>query len=149
MSVVETSIDIDAPPDRVWKIVADPRNLPRWDKHVVGVDDVPPDGLHKGSHYVTVVRFIGARARVRSDVEALRPNEYSKVHLHGLVDAVVETWLEPLANERTRLRHRVDYRLVGGPLGRLAAGALRSLGAASVLRRGAEAQKAMAERSLN
>lgn len=147
MSVVETSIDIDAPPERVWKIVADPRNLPRWDRHVVGVDEVPPGGLEKGSHYITVIRFMGARAHVRSDVESLRPNEYSKVHLRGLVDAVVETWLEPLSDERTRLRHRVDYRLVGGPLGRLAAGALRSLGAASVLRHGAEAQKAMAERS--
>jgi len=86
------------------------------------------------------------KAHSTSRVQELRPPEYSKVDLEGLVEGTVETWLEPLdGGSRTRLRHRVDYRFIGGPLGRLAAGAVRRLGAAGVLENGVREQKRQAE----
>lgn len=145
MSVVEVSIDIDASPEEVWKVVSDPRNLTRWDGHISNVEGVPRDGLHPGSEYRTEVRFLGVRAHALSRVVELRPPEYAKVRVEGLLDATVESWVEPTDGGRTRLRHRVDYHFRGGPLGELAATAVKVLGVQTVLRRGAEAQKRQAE----
>jgi hypothetical protein len=64
-----------------------------------------------------------------------------------MVEGTVETWLEPLDGGKTRLRHRVDYRFKGGPLGEITARAIRLLGATALLRRGIQAQKRQAESS--
>lgn len=147
MSVLEIRTKVDAPPERVWKVVSDPRNLPRWDRHVVAVRGVPPDGLITGSEYVTDMRLMGVGTGVRARVLDMRPPEYAKIRLSGLLDATVETWVEPQDGdgERSVLRHRIDYRFRGGPLGNFAARALRRLGIENLLRRGVEGQKRQAE----
>jgi uncharacterized membrane protein len=145
VSVVEAAVEVEAPREAVWAVVADPRNLPRWDRHIVRVEGVPEDGLRPGSRYVTHVRFLGVQARVRAEVVELRAPEYAKVRLAGVVEALVETRLEPLDGGRTLLRHRVEYRFPGGRLGRLAASAVRMVGASLILARGARAQKRQVE----
>jgi carbon monoxide dehydrogenase subunit G len=145
MSVLTVQAEVDAPPEFVWPVVADPRNLTRWDRHIRAVTGVPEGGLEPGSEYTTEIRFMGIKTHARAEVLKLEPPRYAKVRLHGLLDATVETWLEPLDGDRTRLRHRVDYRFKGGPLGQLGARIVRGLGGASLLRRGVEAQKRQAE----
>ncbi|HEX2089711.1 MAG TPA: SRPBCC family protein [Actinomycetota bacterium] len=145
MSVVEVALEIDAPPEDVWDVVADPTNLPRWNRHVVSVEGVPENGLREGSRYTTHVSFMGVRAKSEANVIHLRPPEYAKVRLSGLVEGTVETWLERRDRQRTRLRHRIDYRFKGGSLGSFAARAVSMMGAGRLLRRGAESQKAQAE----
>jgi uncharacterized membrane protein len=147
VSVVEASIDIDAPPEQVWRVVANPNNLPRWDRHVADVHDVPSGGLRTGSEYSTEIRLWGVRARARAHVVELRDGEYAKVRLRGPIDALIETWVEPRDGNRAHLRHRVEYRFPGGPLGELAGRAVGRLGANAILRRGVEAQKRQVERS--
>lgn len=145
MSVLTVQAEVDAAPEHVWAVVADPRNLTRWDRHVTGVTGVPPGGLEPGTEYTTEVRFMGVKARVRAEVLEIEPPRYAKIRLHGLLDATIETWLESMDGDRTTLRHRVDYRFKGGPLGQLGARIVRGLGGASLLRRGVEAQKRQAE----
>lgn len=145
--MVEVSEEIDAPPRAVWGVVANPENLPRWDRHIYEVKGVPKAGLARGTEYTTGVRFMGARAHASARVLEIEPERYSKIEIHGLVDGVVETWLEPLDGGRTRLRHRVAYRFKGGPIGELAARAIQILGATALLRRGIEAQKRQVENS--
>jgi len=146
MSTLQVSTEVDAPPGAVWNVVSDPNNLPRWDRHIISVRGVPPEGLRAGAEYTTDVKFMGARSRSTSEVVEFRPPEYSKVKLRGLVEGTVETWLEPLdGGSRTLLRHRVDYRFAGGPIGGLAAQAVNMLGAPVLLRRGVQAQKRQAE----
>lgn len=147
MSVVEVSEVIDAPPEAVWEIVADPNNLPLWDHHVYEVAGVPERGLDRGTEYRTAVRFMGAKAHASAKVLEIEPPRYSKVEVRGLLEGIVETWLEPLDGGRTRLRHRVEYRFKGGPIGSLAARAVRLLGASALLRRGIQAQKRHVESS--
>jgi carbon monoxide dehydrogenase subunit G len=149
VSVLEIETKVDAPPDRVWKVVSDPRNLPKWDRRVAAVRGVPPEGLQQGTEYVTDMRFMGVGTRVRAKVLEMRPPEYAKVRLSGLLDAVVETWVQPLDGDGrlSVLRHRIDYRFGGGPLGNFAAKALRRLGIQALLRRGVESQKRQAEAS--
>jgi carbon monoxide dehydrogenase subunit G len=145
MTVVQTSVEMDATPEDVWKVVANPRNLPRWNQHVAAVRGVPPEGLSEGLDYETDLRFMGVRGMARAHVVELRPPRYARIRLSGLLSAVVETWIEPLDGGRSRLAQRVQYRFIGGPLGRLAERAVRRLGAQSILRRGVLAQKQQVE----
>jgi uncharacterized membrane protein len=145
MTVVRTEVEVDASQERVWRVVADPRNLPRWDRHVVSVVGVPDGGLQEGIAYVTDIRFMGITARIRAKVLELESPRYARIRLSGPLEAIVETRLQPLGERRTRLAQLVDYRFIGGPLGAFAAGAIRSLGAQTVLRRGVLAQKYQAE----
>src|SRR5438093_12914145 len=109
MTLVHAVVDVDAPPDVVWKVVADPRNLPYWDRHIAKVQDVPDDGLKEGVEYFTEVRLAGVHARIDARVEEMREPEYSRIRLSGPVDAVVTTRLFPIEDGRTRLEHAVDY----------------------------------------
>jgi carbon monoxide dehydrogenase subunit G len=146
-SVVEVSVDIDATPEAVWKVVADPQNLSRWDRHIALVEGARGE-LHEGDEYTTELRFMGARARAHMKVLALKPHRYSKVAMDGVLDGTVETWLEALDGDRTRLRHRVQYRFRGGPLGELAARGVRMMGGSALLKRGVQAQKRQVEDSV-
>jgi uncharacterized membrane protein len=145
VSVIEVAVDVERPREEVWEVVSDPRNLPRWNRHVVSVEGVPRDGLREGSTYTTHVSFMGVHAKADAKVVELRPPEYAKVRLSGLAEGTVETWLEPRDGSSTRLRHRIDYRFKGGPLGAFAARAVSRMGAGRLLRRGAESQKTQAE----
>ena len=142
MTVVSFSIDVDAPPERVWAAVSDPRSLPSWDRHIVEVEGVPERGLHEGARYTTTLRLMAVRAKVVAHVITWEPPHRAVVRLSGLIDAVVTTIVEPLDGEHSRLRHEVDYRIRGGPLGDVAARSLSLLGGARfLLRRGTLAQK--------
>lgn len=145
MTVLTVETDVDALPEHVWEVVSDPRNLTTWDRHIAAVHGVPEGGLRRGTEYDTEIRFMGVRVNVHADVIEIQAPRYSKIRLRGIVDAMVETWLDPVDEKRTRLRHRVDYRFRGGPLGDLGARAVRAMGGASLLKRGVQAQKHQAE----
>lgn len=146
MTRVETSVHVAAPPERVWAVVSDPRNLPRWDRRVVRVEGVPQGGLREGATYTTVLRFMAVRATVRAEVLAWEPPHRAMVRLSGpMVEATVTTTVEP-AGGASILRHEVEYRFRGGPLGEVAARSLEIVGGAYLaVRHGALAQKRDAE----
>jgi uncharacterized protein YndB with AHSA1/START domain len=147
MTVVDVEVVVDAPPERVWEVISDPRNLPHWDRHIVGVNGVPADGLRVGSRYVTEMRVFAVRGKVRAKVLEWDPPHRASIRLTGIVDATVTSTVEPLGPDRSRLEHVVDYRFRGGPLGDLAARSLRLVGGARyALRRGTLAQKREIER---
>ena len=142
MTVVRTAVEVDASPENVWAVVTDPANLPHWDRHIESVEAVPKAGLSPGATYVVVVRLIRVRARVKAEVLEWSPPSHARIRLSGVVDAIVDTAVEPLPNGRSLLRHEVDYRFRGGAFGRLAARSLRVVGGAGYeLRHGTMAQK--------
>ena len=142
MTVVTASIEIDAPAERVWEIISDPRNLPHWDRHIVRVTGVPEEGLSEGVRYVTEMRFMAVRAKVRAIVLEWEPPRRATFHLMGLLDATVTSTIEPLGEARSRLEHVVEYSFRGGPLGEIAARSLRLVGGAQfALRHGIARQK--------
>lgn len=146
MSRVTATVDIDAPPERVWEVIADPNNLPRWDRRIHAVEGVPADGLKPGSTYTTEIRVMGVRARVDAFVREIRPPEYAEIELTGApLRATVYTTLTPLEGGRSRLVQDVEYHVRGGQLGEALGRALEHLGAATILRRGTEAQREQVE----
>lgn len=142
MTEVVFSVEIDAPPDAVWHVVGDPRNLPHWDRHIVQVEGIPASGLASGVEYETVMRFMGVRARVYARVLEWEPPRYSEIRLSGALVATVMTTVRPIGKTRSLLQHRVDYGFAGGPLGEFAARSVRLFGGARLaLRHGTLAQK--------
>ena len=142
MTVVQTSVEVDAPPKEVWAVVADPANLPNWSRHIESVEAVPKAGLSLGVTYVVVVRFMRVRARVKAEVVEWSPPSHARVRLSGPIDATVDTTLDPLPKGRSLLKHEVDYRFRGGAFGRVVARSLQVVGGAGYeLRHGTMAQK--------
>jgi uncharacterized protein YndB with AHSA1/START domain len=143
---IRESIIVDAPVEEVWSVVSDPRNLPRWNKHIVAVHDVPDEGLEEGARYWTELGGAGVHFRVGAQVEEFDPPRYSRIRLSGPLDAVVQTWVHPAGRRRSRLEHEVDYHLHHtGPLDTLIGRALRVFGATALLRRGIRTQKQQVE----
>jgi uncharacterized membrane protein len=145
VSVVEASVVVNASGEEVWQVVADPRNLPRWDHRIGRVVDPPDGGLKPGATYRTELHFLGVRALVPAEVEEVEVGEYSRIRLRGVLTATVETWLHELPGDRTHLSHRIEYRFRGGMLGELAAQTVGIVGASTLLRHGIEAQKRQIE----
>ncbi len=142
MTVVEVLVEVEAPPERVWAVVSDPRRLSHWDRHIESVDGVPATGLAEGVRYTTIMRFLAARGRVDAEVLEYEPPHRAVVALQGLIDGLVTTIVEPLPGGRSLLKHVVDFHLRGGLLGELVERSLALLGGAHhVLRRGTLAQK--------
>jgi uncharacterized protein YndB with AHSA1/START domain len=141
LSRISESLVVEASPEEVWDVVADPRNLPRWNRFIRSVRDVPENGLRAGSKYWTVLGGLGVSVKVRAEVEEIEPPRYSRVRLSGPLDAVVTTWVRPAGSGRSRLEHEVEYHLRGGAVGELFARSVRLLGGRQLLRRGIRAQK--------
>ena len=146
MSVVRQWIVVEASPQDVWDTVSNPRHLPRWNRYIRSVHDVPENGLRKGASYWTEMRVMGVTFRVKAQVEELDPPRFSRVRLSGPLEATVRTWIRAVGTRRSRLEHEVEYRLRGGPLGALIARGLQVVGAPSMLKRGIRAQKRQVER---
>jgi uncharacterized protein YndB with AHSA1/START domain len=146
VTVVEAEVELAVPAERAWRVVADPTNLPSWDRRIVGVEDVPISGLARGARYTVVLRLVAVRARVACHVLEWEPPGRSVVELSGLVDATVTSTVTPLGPDRCVLFHHVDYRFRGGSLGELGARSVRILGGADLaLRHGMRAQRRQIE----
>lgn len=145
MTQIRESAFVDAPPDEVWAVVSDPRNLPRWNRYIRSVHGVSEDGLKEGDRYWTEMGGFGVRFRINAHVEEADPPRYSKIRLTGPLEAIVQTWIHPAGRRRSRLEHQVDYHVPGGPVGSVLARVLRHLGANVMLRRGVRAQKRQVE----
>lgn len=147
MRVVRASEIVDASPESVWEIIADPRNLPRWNQHIKKVRGVPEDGLKPGARYTTSLRVLGVPFNVEAEVLQIDRPRYAEIRLSGPLDAVVRTWVRPAGKRRSRLEHEVTYQVKRiGPAGRVIEQGLRVIGAGTLLRRGTRAQKRQVER---
>jgi uncharacterized protein YndB with AHSA1/START domain len=144
VTTVEFSVEVEAPPSRVWVVASDPANLPHWDRHIVEVR-APEDGLSEGAHYEVVMGFLSVKTIVKAEVLEWEPPFRSKVRLQGLLEATVTTSVTSLPRGRSVLRHEIAYRFKG-PFGGLGAASLNAVGGAHMaLRRGVLAQKEQVE----
>jgi len=119
---IDTTTTIDAPPERVWGVVMDPRRLHEWVSIHKSVDDVPPGPLCEGSTFRQVLGLGGRRIGVRwtvCDVDEPRCAVWDGAGPAGS-RARIEYQLRPDGGG-TRFRYRNRFRPPGGVLGRIAA----------------------------
>ena len=147
MGHVSIDMEIEATPEEVWDIVADPRNLPKWDRHIISVQGVPEGGLQEGGRYTTELKMLGVRGTVEAEVLELTPPKQSRIRLRGILDATVKTVVRPLSGgRRSLLEHDVEYHFRGGGIAAFATQGLGLTGGPTVvLRKGAFAQKQQIE----
>lgn len=145
MSTIRDAVVVEATPEEVWRVIAEPRNLPRWNRHIRAVTGAPDGDLQRGDSYRVELGLLGVSAEVRAVVRQLERPTFSEVALSGPIEGTVRTFVRPIGASRSRLEHEVEYRFPGGPLGRVAARAVRLMGASLILRRGLRAQKETVE----
>jgi len=144
VTTVEVSVEVEAPPERVWTVTSNPRNLAQWDRHVVSVR-LPQEEFAPGVRYEVTMGFMGVRTVVKAQVLEWEPPWRSRLRLEGLLEATVTTSVASMPFDRSLLRQQVDYRF-RGPLGGFGAMSLNAVGGAQLgLRRGVMAQKRQIE----
>jgi uncharacterized protein YndB with AHSA1/START domain len=144
VTVVECSVEVDAPPEAVWAVTSDPRNLAFWDPRIRRV--VTDEPLVAGAGFEAEVGYRGIHTTIPCRVLEWEPPWRAVVHLGGVLDASVTTTIAALPFDRSVLRHEVAYRFRGRLGGVVAAGLHAVGGADHALRKGTTAQRRAIER---
>jgi uncharacterized membrane protein len=117
MAKVERSITINAPVEKVFAYIADPRNLPDWLASMMEVRDVTGSGV--GQHYRWTYKMAGVPLQGESTVTEQVHNERRVMQSKG---GVTSTWIfnfEP-DNGGTKMKLDIEYTIPVPVLGKLA-----------------------------
>jgi hypothetical protein len=144
---VVTSIDIAAPPERVWALAMDPDCLSEWvtiHRRLHGHDGGPP---RKGYAMEQTLHLRGVNFKVHWELVAFDAGHHAEWHGRGPARSHAETEYRLTAIDLgTRFDYRNEFTAPLGPLGRVASRAL----VGGLPRREADASlqklKALAER---
>ena len=124
-SVVEASIDIDAPPERVWEVVMDPARLEDWVTIHRRLADVSDRPLRPGSTLKQTLCLRGANFTVRWEVTGYDEPRSAKWEGKGPARSNAETQYRLTPDgDGTRFEYRNEFKAPLGPLGSVASRAL-------------------------
>jgi carbon monoxide dehydrogenase subunit G len=118
---LERTVEIAAPPERVYDVVMDPGRLEEWVSIHHHLEDAPEGLLKQGSKLTQVLKLAGQKFHVRWTVVENQPCERVVWEGRGPVTSharVVYGFQENGGG--TRFSYANEYDLPGGPLGRLA-----------------------------
>lgn len=117
MGVRQVAADIGAPPDRVFDIYTDAQRVGEWQGDVKGVE---ASGSLADAGSTWTVRYGGPFVVKGTVLESDRPVRHRQrfSEMMGLVTCTTTARFEP-AGTGTRATFDMDYRVVGGPIGRL------------------------------
>ena len=119
MSLVETSIDLDASPETVWDVVMDPKRLQEWvtiHRRLGRVDSGPPC---RGFEMEQIINLRGVTIKVSWTLTDCRPGELAVWKGRGPArsSAHTEYRLSPQGEHGTRFDYRNEFIAPLGPLG--------------------------------
>jgi len=118
---VERTVEIAAPPERVYEIVMDPSRLADWVTMHDHLEGAPPRRLERGSKLTQCLRLAGRRFNVRWTVVKNEPCERVVWEGRGPLAsrARVEYAFAP-DGDGTHFSYLNEYDFPGGALGRIA-----------------------------
>jgi uncharacterized membrane protein len=129
MPRVENAIDIQAPPERVFAMIANyPERMPDWWNTFELQQRVTPPPTQVGSVSRYVYNMMGVKIKGEHQVIEMTENAYLLVKTISGIDSIFEFVFEPLGEAvaetgesvtGTRLTIRVNYSLPGSVLGQL------------------------------
>lgn len=127
MTKLEREIEIDASPDAVYDVVADPSCLGEWVTIQEELEEAPSGDLTKGSRLRQRMRVAGQRFHLSwTVVEAARPSRIvweGRGPMGSRAKAIYEIASD--GDGHSRFSYLNEYALPGGPAGRLAARAIK------------------------
>ena len=121
---IETAIEIDAPPSRVWALLTDFARMPDWNPFIKSISGKLAPGAQLSVHIVPPGK---SGMRFKPTVLSVRPERelrwLGRLLVTGLFDGEHYFLLEPIGEGRTRLTQGEKFSgLLVGPLsGTLAA----------------------------
>jgi len=119
MPVVEQFVDIPAPVEAVFGLIADqPERQPEWWGQFELQERVTPAPTRLGSVSHYVYNMLGVAINGEHEVVGITRPEYLHVRTTSGIDSAFEFFFAP-HNGGTRLTVRVDYRLPGSVIGQL------------------------------
>ena len=126
MSTVTASIEIDAPPEKVWDVLMDPERLGDWVTIHRQVDRVSDRPLKDGSTLRQELCLRHVNFHVRWTVEEARPCELAVWDGKGPARSKAHSVyrLSPNDNGGTRFDYENEFALPGGAFGKVAGGLL-------------------------
>ncbi|HVE68367.1 MAG TPA: SRPBCC family protein [Solirubrobacteraceae bacterium] len=126
MSRVTASIDIAAPPERIWEVVMDPDRLGDWVSIHRDVEKVSDRPLRDGSTLEQKLCLRGVNFHVRWKVAQARPGEEVVWDGRGPARSKAHTAyrLAPNGDGGTTFHYENEFKAPLGPLGAVASRAL-------------------------
>ena len=121
MPVIERSIVINAPVEKIFKIEDDPRRLPEYLPGIVEVTDYDrtPDRIGERSRYV--YKAMGMRFEGRATLKEREENKRLVSALEGGIEGTQTNTYEPEGDategDATKVTWRLEYTMKGGILG--------------------------------
>jgi len=122
MPRVENGIEIDAPPERVFAMVANyPERMPDWWEAFELQQRVTPPPTTLGSRSRYVYNMMGVKIKGEHVVEVFEENRLLMVRTLSGIEATFEFRFDRLLDDPpiTRVTIMVDYALPGAMLGKL------------------------------
>ncbi len=129
MAKLERTIEIDAPPERVYDVLTDPTCLGDWvtiQEELVSAPDAP---LEEGDCVVQRMKVVGRRFEVSWDVEVAERPKKVRWSGDGPMGSTARATYELSSNGNggTKFSYTNEYDLPGGPIGKMAGKALVSV----------------------
>jgi uncharacterized protein YndB with AHSA1/START domain len=123
MESVQRTIRIDAPVERLWRYLADPKHLPEFWPSMVEVSNavVAPDARHS---FDWIYKMAGVKFRGHADTLELLSERLRVVRNEGGIPSTFRWIFEP-RGATTDLRLEITYELPIPVLGRLASPVVR------------------------
>jgi uncharacterized protein YndB with AHSA1/START domain len=121
MGQVEHATDIEAPIDLVFSALTDPRRGSEWNPNIIEVTEVSDAVVRKGTTWRQKALVIGRREDFVCRVAEYDPPRSGVLEISGPHHAKITTRCEPRGGV-TRVLQKMEFKVPGGILGRLAAG---------------------------
>ena len=115
MARIREQVDIDAPPERVWAVVAeDVKNAPRWTTYLDRIDRLDEGALGKGTRYRYHLDLPGTKVTLEVEQDVYqKPRKCAGRFIKGPLKG---TWTYTYTQRKdgsTRLTYEMDYELTG------------------------------------
>ncbi len=117
MATIHKSIDIDAPAERVFEVLTDPKRLPEYAPGLVSVEDIQQTEQHLGDSFRATYAVLGLHfPMIFTATEYEQPTRLTTRFEGGMKGTW--TWMLVPREKRTHLTTVMEYEMAGGILGK-------------------------------
>lgn len=115
MARLRESVEIDAPPERVWAVVAeDVTNAPKWTSHLERAEKLDEGPPAKGTRYRYHLDLAGHKERLEVQQSVFsKPKKCSGTFIKGPLKGTWAYTYTARPDGTTRLTYEMDYELAG------------------------------------
>lgn len=144
--VVAQSIEIEAPIERVWDVVMDPRRLGDWVTIHEEVLDLPEGELHQGARFGQRMKLKGVPLKVRWEIVEWEPPTHALYLGEAAAGAKARILYDFAGRDGvTAFDYENEFELPAGKVGKLAGRAFNALSGDREARRSLERLKELLE----